>query len=62
MTEPGPDLREDTVAMLAAVGITVTEEGKARARAKLAEARARHTPERVAAWRAAAGLPPVPAE
>jgi hypothetical protein len=62
MTEPAPDLREDTIAMLAAVGITVTEEGRARARAKLAEARARHTPELRAAWRAEAGLPPERAE
>ncbi len=47
--------------MLAAVGITVTEEGKARARAKLAEADARRTPERQAALRAQVGLPPASA-
>jgi hypothetical protein len=58
MTEPAPDLREDTVAMLAAVGITVTEEGKARARAKLAEARANWPPERFAALREELGIPP----
>jgi hypothetical protein len=58
MTQPGPDLREDTTAMLAAVGITVTEEGKARARATLAAADARRTPERRAALRERLGLPP----
>ncbi len=47
--------------MLAAVGIQVTEEGKARARAKLAAADAERTPERRAAWRAQMGLPPVTA-
>jgi len=47
--------------MLAAVGITVTEEGKARARAKLAEADARRTPELRAAWRAQMGRPPATA-
>ena len=58
MTEPGPDLRQDMAAMLAAAGIEVTEEGKARARAQLAEAAARRTPERRAAMRARIGLPP----
>jgi methylmalonyl-CoA mutase cobalamin-binding subunit len=58
MTEPGHDVRDgDTVAMLAAVGITVTEEGKARARAELAEAAAQRTPERRAAWREQLGRP-----
>jgi hypothetical protein len=61
MTQPGHDAREDTVEMLAAVGITVTEEGKARARARLAKADARHTPERRAALRAQVGLPPAAA-
>ncbi|GAA1748320.1 hypothetical protein [Luedemannella helvata] len=61
MSQPSPDLREDTSAMLAAVGIHVTEEGKARARAKLAAADAERTPERRAAWRAQLGLPPVTA-
>jgi len=56
-----PDLREDTVAMLAEAGITVTEEGKARARAKLAESAARWTPERRAALRQQIGLPPAAA-
>jgi len=62
MTEPAPDLREDTIAMLAAAGIHVTEEGRARARAKLDAARARHTPELRAAWRAQCGFPPEPSE
>lgn len=57
MTNHGPDVHDDTVAMLAAVGITVTEEGKARARAELAEAAARRTPERLAVWREQLGLP-----
>ncbi|MEJ3748244.1 hypothetical protein WEI85_33780 [Actinomycetes bacterium KLBMP 9797] len=56
-----PDLREDTTAMLAAVGITVTDEGKARARAELAEAEARWTPQRRAALREQLGLPPAAA-
>ncbi|BCB76023.1 hypothetical protein GCM10022251_56030 [Phytohabitans flavus] len=56
--QPGPDVREDIAAMLAAAGITVTEEGKARARAKLAAADAKRTPERLAALRERLGLPP----
>lgn len=44
---PNPDLREQTAAVLAAAGIVVTEEGKARARAKLDAAAQRMTPE---AW------------
>ena len=58
MTQPEHDAREDTVTLLASVGITVTDEGKARARGKLAEADARHTPERQAALRKQVGLPP----
>jgi hypothetical protein len=61
MTQPDHDAREDTEAMLAAAGITVTEEGKARARARLAEGDARRTPERQAALRAQVGLPPAAA-
>jgi hypothetical protein len=57
MPQPRPDLREDTAAMLAEAGITVTEEGKARARAELADADARWTPERRAALRRQIGLP-----
>jgi len=59
MTQPGPDLREDTAAMLAAAGITVTDEGKARAREALAAAAARRDPARRAALRERLGLPPV---
>ena len=58
MSQPVPDLREDTTAMLAAVGITVTEEGKARAARTLADAAARRSPQRRAALRARLGLPP----
>jgi hypothetical protein len=61
MSTPEHDASDDTVAMLAAVGITVTEEGKARARARLAEADARRTPELRAAWRAQMGRPPATA-
>jgi hypothetical protein len=61
MSTPHPDLREDTTAMLAAVGITVTEAGKARARARLNEAAARRDPERRAALRARLGMPPAAA-
>jgi hypothetical protein len=43
--------------LLAAVGITVTEEGKARARRRLAEAAARRTPEIREALRKQLGLP-----
>jgi hypothetical protein len=62
MTTPGPDLREDMTAMLAAAGITVTDEGKARARAQLRAGNAWWTPERLAAVRAQLGLPPVATE
>lgn len=58
MADNSPDTRERTAAMLAAAGITVTEEGKARARAKLAEADARWTPELHAKAREQLGLPP----
>jgi hypothetical protein len=57
MTSNRRDTRESTAAMLAAAGITVTEEGKARARAKLREARARWTPELDAKLREQLGLP-----
>jgi len=61
MTAPEHDAHEDTVALLAAVGIAVTDEGKARARERLAQADARRTPERQAALRAQVGLPPAAA-
>lgn len=41
--------------------IPVTAEGKARARKKLADARARRTPERLNEMRAKVGMPAVPA-
>jgi DNA-binding PadR family transcriptional regulator len=40
-----------TEELMAAAGYEITDEGKARARAKLEEARARRTPERKAAFR-----------
>jgi hypothetical protein len=61
MAQPGPDVRDDIVAMLAAAGITVTEEGKARARAEMEESEARWTPERWDALREQLGLPPAAA-
>src|SRR3954467_6219897 len=60
--QPDPDLREDMDAMLAAAGITVTEHGKTRARAKLAEAAAQRDPQRRAALRERLGLPPATTE
>jgi hypothetical protein len=57
VTQPGPNLREDTTAMLAAVGITVTPEGKAWAAATLAAADAERSPERRVALRARLNLP-----
>jgi hypothetical protein len=57
VTQPDHDARDDTAELLAAVGITITEEGKSRARAKLAEADARWTPERWTALREQLGLP-----
>jgi hypothetical protein len=56
MTQPDPHVQGDTVAQLAAVGIRVTDEGLARARRRLAEARERRTPERLAALRRQLGL------
>lgn len=46
----------DTTAMLAAAGITVTDEGRARARRRLRDARRRWTPELEAAVREQLGL------
>jgi hypothetical protein len=57
LQRPDHDARGDTAELLAAVGITVTEEATSRARAKLAEADARWTPERWAAPREQLGLP-----
>lgn len=47
MAQADQDLGDETERMLAAAGIEVTEEGRARARAKLAAAQERMTPE---AW------------
>lgn len=47
-----------TAELLAAAGITVTEEGKARAGQRLAEAEARMTPEKWDANRAQLDMPP----
>ena len=57
MAQSDHEARKSTAELLAAVGITVTEDGKARARARLAEANARWTPERWAALRTQLGLP-----
>ncbi len=51
-----PETGTDTAAMLAAVNITVTEEGKQRARRRLREARERWTPELDSAVREQLGL------
>lgn len=53
-----PDRRadEDIVELLAAVGVTATDEGKARARARIADAEARWTGEKWAELREQLGL------
>ena len=56
---PGPTVDIDE--LLRSVGITVTEEGKMRARERRLAAAARHTPEMRRAWRMQAGLPADPA-
>ncbi len=61
MTQPDPHVRGDTVAQLAAVGIRVTEEGRERARRRLAAARERRTPQRLQALRQQLGLDSPPA-
>ncbi|MGH3681394.1 MAG: hypothetical protein ACRDT2_14265 [Natronosporangium sp.] len=58
MTQPRPHPDADVSALLDAAGITVTDEGKARARRRLAEARTRWTPQRWARLREQIGLPP----
>jgi hypothetical protein len=57
MAQSDHEAPQGTAELLAAVGITVTKEGKARARARLDEAAARWTPERWAALREQLGLP-----
>ncbi len=46
MTSPHPEAPDDPVAILAEHGFVITEEGKAQARAKLADAERRITAER----------------
>lgn len=57
MTTPDHDSSADLDALFAAAGISVTDEGKQRARARREAAEARWTPERWAALRAQLGLP-----
>ena len=56
-TMPGHDRSADLDALFAAAGLTVTDEGKERARARREAAEARWTPEQWAALRAQLGLP-----
>ena len=56
MAEREGDVPVTTEELLAAVGITVTEEGKARARARLEAADARWTPEKWARFDARLGI------
>jgi hypothetical protein len=55
--DAGPDAGSDLTALFDAVGITVTAEGKRRARTRLDEARSRWTPESWEALRAQVGRP-----
>jgi hypothetical protein len=55
--EPDRQADQDTVELLAAVGVTATNEGKARARVRIAEAEARWTDEQWAELRKQLGLP-----
>jgi hypothetical protein len=63
MVANGPDRSPSvsTEELMTAAGYTITDEGKARARAKLAEADARWTPERWAEFRREMGFTPRPA-
>lgn len=56
MTERDRETPVTTEELLAAVGITVTDEGRARARARLEAAEARWTPEKWAELRRQVGL------
>jgi len=58
MNKPEPRSSADLTALFDAVGITVTQEGKERARERRRAAEARWTPERWAEMRAQLGLPP----
>jgi hypothetical protein len=57
MTQPDNDAQVDVTEMLAAAGIEVTEEGKARARAELDAAEARWTSEQWDELRRQVGMP-----
>ena len=57
MNQPRPGSDTDVSALLDAAGIVVTDEGRERARQRLAEARARWTPQRWARLREQLGLP-----
>jgi hypothetical protein len=57
MSQPDRQADEGTVELLAAVGVTATDEGKARARARIADAEARWTDEKWAELREQLGLP-----
>jgi hypothetical protein len=57
MGQPDHRADESTIELLAAVGVTATDEGKARARARIAEAEARWTDEKWAELREQLGLP-----
>lgn len=58
MATPGTsDTRDDTAALLAAVGIEVTEAGKERARRRLAAASGKRTQQVREQWREQLGLP-----
>jgi sRNA-binding protein len=46
MTSPEPEARDETAALLSEHGFVITEEGKAKARAKLEEAERRISAER----------------
>jgi hypothetical protein len=57
MSQPDHQAGESTTELLAAVGVTATDEGKAHARARIAEAEARWTDKKWAELREQIGLP-----
>lgn len=57
MSQPTGDVRTSVAALLAEAGVTVTDEGMAKYRRRLAAARARLTPEVLDDMRAQVGLP-----
>jgi hypothetical protein len=56
--EQGTNAQESMKEMLARAGIVVTDEGRARARRRLADARARRDPAKLAALREQFGIVP----